>query len=417
LSLCAFIVTAPSLTGCDQTNAPLVATAETPVNQELFATTSDVGKKLYLRETALRAAVEHALPRLGSGVKNTMLMPLVDIDDDEKMARVTFFRWLERDIPKDGSIRPEGASRWLIVPVNLTTGTILETEQVRDYLEPQDDQYQFVACVIESGRIALEHTPGGRWDFHPSREIKRDGTPGTDKYTRVYAFGVDGTSPDLELVFGPARKGTPPELLAKAVHHDPEGFSSGAIAVLVSSPTVMTVARALAARTPAATRVSTPAGEFEIAADSGEITVVNLSTTPTISESSDPSESSESSEPSDAPASTGGGAAGESSDEETPKEPAKPAEAPTTDARTPTEGSPPDAAGEKPAAEKPAAEKPAAEKPAAEKTAAEKPAAEKPAAEKPAAEKPAAEKPAAEKPAAEKQPDPASGTLPAAPPK
>jgi hypothetical protein len=244
VALCAALVTAASLPACEKgkSNVPLVQEADAPFDEHARARADRDGKNLRWRDYAMHLAVNRGLKRARAKA-DIPLLPIAEVDDRFNSASVTFYRWLPRDM-KDGQMRPDRASRWLVVPMLLKPDRVLENEQHSDYVEKNSPIAHEIHAVIAAGEWAQKEAQGTRWHMHTVRE-----GPNTDgsykNRTRVYAMSTDGSGPDLEFLFSDVKNDESPLLLGKTVVHEAGAWAGDEIKMSLPGPTAMTVARVL----------------------------------------------------------------------------------------------------------------------------------------------------------------------------
>lgn len=200
------------------------------------------GIDLFYMEVGLRLAFERGLSRAGR-YDAAALLPLATIDDGAHSGQVEFYRWREADVGDDGVLDPAKAHRWLVVPFLLRPDRVLENEQFSDMLDEKTDTFQKVWAMIVAATAVHDAHPGGTWHMHPFRESRRDGTRRI-RSTRLYMFGLDQKSPDLEVVVqDPVKKRDTPTVTGIIVVHEPADYAGDTVRVRLDGPSPLTVAR------------------------------------------------------------------------------------------------------------------------------------------------------------------------------
>jgi hypothetical protein len=200
------------------------------------------------------------------------LLPLASVDEGAHSGQVAFYRWRSDAVPESGELDPARAQRWLVVPYLLRPERLLDNEQFSVAVEKGTDEYWLLGGVIQAAQSARRAHAKGRWHMHPFREARPDGTRRI-RATRVYMFGLDDHSPDLEAVVeDPRRKGEAPKVQLVLVHD--VGDRSGA-GLRTRTPSVgpLTVARVRARGVEGGTvRVTTADGTvWPVSAETGAI--------------------------------------------------------------------------------------------------------------------------------------------------
>jgi hypothetical protein len=146
-------------------------------------------------------------------------------------------------VGEDAILDPKKAHRWLVVPFLLRPDRVLENEQFSEQIDEKGNVYPKVWAMIVAATAVSEAHPGGTWHMHPFRESRRDGTRRI-RSTRLYMFGLDGKSPDLEVVVeDPVKKRASPTVAGITVVHEPADYAGATVHVRQDGPGPLTVAR------------------------------------------------------------------------------------------------------------------------------------------------------------------------------
>jgi len=252
----------------------------TPVTGERLELVVRRGKVLGFEEHIFEVAMSEGMRRVGN-TQYGALLPMASVDGGFHSGQITVFRWHKDDIGPNGEILPQGAHKWLVIPVLLRPTKVLENEQF-DIRVPPDTE---LSAVIEAIMVATLHAkqthPDGQWNPHAFPEVGRDEKDRMQRQTRVYLMAANPGTPDLEVLIKDARKNKDAaEVLSTAVHHK-EGLGSPLISEF-ERPGAMTVARVVARQQVASkVEVQTANGDrWTIHSETGEVAPVGGGTAP-----------------------------------------------------------------------------------------------------------------------------------------
>lgn len=205
------------------------------------------GRTLATMERALRLANEKGLPRAGT-VNAGALLPIATVDPGRRSGQVEFIRWLPEAIPEDGSLIPENAQRWIIVPLLFTPDQVLELDPMGDDIQVGTERHAKVGAILAAAVAATAEHPNGQWSFHLFREEFRQGTRRFQQ-NRIYALAQVEGVPDLEItVVDPKKKKGKPEVSEIKVVSGNGAPSQRPGHGTLEQPTVIDVARLVAAQ-------------------------------------------------------------------------------------------------------------------------------------------------------------------------
>lgn len=200
------------------------------------------GVDLYYMEVGMRLAYDRGLPRAGR-YDAAALLPLASVDEGAHSGQVEFYRWREADVGEGGALEVEKAQRWLVVPFLLRPDRVLENEQFSEEIDEKSDIFRMIDGLLVGAMAARDAHPGASWHMHPFRESRRDGTRRI-RSTRIYMFGLDADSPDLEvLVRDPVKKRGSPSVEGITLVHEPADYAGATVRLRQDHPGPITVAR------------------------------------------------------------------------------------------------------------------------------------------------------------------------------
>jgi hypothetical protein len=233
----------PGLGYADAASEDLLKAGAPVVDHDLSATAAR-GRQLSTMERILDMAFTRGLPRVGNA-NAVILVPMATVDDGGRSGEVVFYRWLEKDLARDGTFDPVKSRRWLVVPFLLLPDRVLELEQFDDIVEFGGAPHRRLAAMKQALELAQEEYPGGDWRVHSMRQQIKEGMVRSD-ITRVFLMAVaPNAHPDLEAIIMDGRGKKPGEVRAFVKHHDPGAVTHKPLRTVQNRPGVPTVARAL----------------------------------------------------------------------------------------------------------------------------------------------------------------------------
>ena len=252
----ALVVGLGLVAGCDDsTNNPELGIANAfsrsagqegaEVDDTDFEAVANRGRALAYQERMLYLADTKGLRRAGS-YNAQALLPVASVDKGFNSGQVTYFRWKQEDVGKNGELEPEKARRWLVVPLLMRPDRVLENEQFDDRLASGTADFARVDSVLLVSKAMETQYPGGTWHMHvflEEHEEKNRRIP----QRRVYLFGLDDKSPDLEVVLRAApRSKKRIDIHSTRILQTAEGRKAQPMESALPVPSPATVARIVA---------------------------------------------------------------------------------------------------------------------------------------------------------------------------
>lgn len=246
-----------------------------PVTGEDLERVARRGKVLGFEEHIFAEAMSEGMGRVGNS-RYAALLPMASVDAGFNSGQITIFRWHERDIGRNGEILPQGAHKWLVIPVLLRPTQVLENEQFDVQVPANSELSAKVEGIMVATLHAKERYPDAQWNPHAFPELGRDDKDRPRGQTRVYLMAAAPGAPDLEVLVADARKNkSAARVVSTTVHHE-DGLATPLVTAL-PRPGAMTVARVIAQRKVATkVEVRTASGErWTVHSETGELAPVS----------------------------------------------------------------------------------------------------------------------------------------------
>lgn len=231
--------------GYTDASSPDLAGARPPaLAPDDIAGAAQRGVVLWKMQRAMTLGLNRAGPALAErSLAERELATLVALDPGGRSGELTVFRWPAGTLD-DGRRRTVDAIRWFQVSLTLDPDEAFEP-QVFDDTPTSEQLVKLMAVDVARAEAEREHG-GGVFSVHALREQRADGRG----QTRVYLFGLDARSPDLEYtVVDPAKRKQPFEIVDARMHLGPGRADQLPLETPVVPPGAPTLARAVATAT------------------------------------------------------------------------------------------------------------------------------------------------------------------------
>ncbi len=229
--------------GYDDASSEDLAPLEPALDDHDLEGISERSMTLWKRQRALRVGERAFANKVG--VTSAKFISLASVDPGASSGEVAFWRWDDK-VLEDGEAAANEARRWIVVPLTFDPDTPMEAQELD--AAPDAEQQRIITAVLLALSTLEKELPDARFDVHVFREQAVDnGEPTKRRQTRVYMFGSNEKSPDIELTIAdPPKRGKPAEIVDRRTHLEIGQAAALPLKTAISPPGPMTLTRARA---------------------------------------------------------------------------------------------------------------------------------------------------------------------------